>query len=91
MATIIFFFILGGRVGVKTIGLEDKKSIIIDFLNKCNLYSDQKLLDYDRRLVKAGDVESTELGQKKHDWASYRDFNAHAIAELKGNELDDWL
>jgi len=78
-------------VGVKTIGLEDKKSIIIDFLNKCNLYSDQKLLDYDRRLVKAGDVDCAELRQKKHDWASYRDFNVHAIVELKGDELDDWL
>jgi len=78
-------------VSVKTISLEDKKSIIIDFLNKCNLYSDQKLLDYEKRLIRAGEIECAELVQKKHDWASYRHFNAHAITELKGDELDDWL
>lgn len=78
-------------MSAKTISLEDKKSIIIDFLNKCNLYSDQKLLDYERRMSKADDVERTRLLQKKHDWVSYRDFNGHAIGELEGDELDDWL
>lgn len=81
----------GAMMGVKSVSLQDKKSIIIDFLKKCNLYSDQKLLDYERRMNHASEHEGGELLQKKHDWTSYRDFNRYTIEELSGDELDDWL
>jgi len=78
-------------VSIQGVSLADKKSIIIDFLRKCNAFSEQKLQDYERRMVKAEEAESIELDHKKHDWSSYKSFNNYAINKLKGNELDDWL
>lgn len=76
---------------VKAVSVACKKAIIVDFLNKCNLYSEQKVLDYERRMSQAEKLEQLSLVQKKHDWQTYQDFNTHAINELKGDELDDWL
>jgi len=78
-------------MGVEAVDLACKKAIIVDFLNKCNLYSEQKLLDYERRMNQVEALEQVELTQKKHDWQVYQEFNRHAINELNGDELDDWL
>lgn len=72
-----------------TISLEDKKTIIIDFLMQCNNYSESMLDKYKKQLLDEQLNESA--GQKIHDWTVYKDFNDYAIRELNGRELDDWL
>lgn len=71
------------------LSLADKKSIIIDFLQQCNKYSDGMLQKYEGQLT----TEETKISatQKIHDWSVYRDFNSYAINELKGKELDEWF
>jgi len=71
------------------LSLADKKSIIIDFLQQCNEYSDGMLKKYEDQLTEE-ETKST-APQKIHDWGVYRDFNNYAINELKGDELDDWF
>lgn len=72
-----------------TLSLADKKSIIIDFLQQCNNYSDGMLKKYEGQL--AEEEPKTSAPQKIHDWTVYRDFNNYAINELNGTELDDWF
>ncbi|MDF1690200.1 MAG: hypothetical protein P1U35_11390 [Cycloclasticus sp.] len=72
-----------------TLSLADKKSIIIDFLQQCNEYSEGMLKKYESQL--AEEETKASAPQKIHDWSVYRDFNNYAINELKGAELDDWL
>ncbi|MEE4290133.1 MAG: hypothetical protein V2J13_00120 [Cycloclasticus sp.] len=72
-----------------TLSLADKKSIIIDFLQQCNNYSDGMLKKYEGQL--AEEETKTSAPQKIHDWTVYRDFNNYAINELNGTELDDWF
>ena len=72
-----------------TISVEDKKTIIIDFLRQCNNYSDSMLDKYKAQLLDEQPSESAD--QKIHDWTVYKDFNDYAIKELAGEELDDWF
>ena len=71
--------------------LNEKKSIIIDFLVKCNTYSEQMLRQYEQHLTSKSKTEHAAIEQKIHDWKSYRKFNDYAINELKGTELDHWF
>lgn len=72
------------------ISLEDKKLIIIDFLKKCNCYSDQMLVKYQEEMT-VTQLDKKAVEQKINQWKSYREFNIHAIDELKTTELDDWF
>jgi hypothetical protein len=78
-------------MGIETISVELKKLIIIDFLQKCNEYSEQKLLTYSDVLINLSEKDKEGIQQKIHDWECYCDFNDFAISELKGEELDDWF
>ncbi|MBQ0723781.1 MAG: hypothetical protein KBT50_00265 [Cycloclasticus sp.] len=75
----------------RTISLQDKKQIVIDFLLKCNVYSDQMLDKYTEQSSQSDSKDQAAIQQKIHDWTSYHDFNAYAIEELTGEELDDWF
>lgn len=72
-----------------TLSLAEKKSIIIDFLQQCNQYSEGMLQKYEGQLMV--EEKKPSASQKIHDWMVYRDFNNYAINELKGKELDDWF
>ncbi|ORU93453.1 MAG: hypothetical protein A6F72_06990 [Cycloclasticus sp. symbiont of Poecilosclerida sp. N] len=76
-------------MGERAISLVEKKSIITDFLQQCNAYSDGMLEKYQAQL----EYESTKQSalQKIHDWTVYRKFNEHAIKELESAELDGWF
>jgi hypothetical protein len=73
------------------ISLEDKKLIIIDFLEKCNGYSDQMLVKYQQEILEAMESDKQAIEQKINQWKSYREFNAFAIGELGTTQLDDWF
>ncbi|PCI21520.1 MAG: hypothetical protein COB62_03250 [Piscirickettsiaceae bacterium] len=68
----------------RTVSLAEKKSIIIDFLQRCNHYSDKMLEKYQSPLTQ-------EAPQKVHDWTIYKEFNEYAINELNSDDLDDWF
>ncbi|MEO1888961.1 MAG: hypothetical protein ABGX33_03475 [Cycloclasticus sp.] len=72
-----------------TITLANKKQIITEFLQQCNVYSDAMLKKYEQQLTNEETKESAP--QKIHDWNVYKDFNEYAIKELNGTELDDWF
>jgi len=72
------------------IKVEDKKKIIVEFLEKCNGYSDQMFDKYERQLLEAG-ADKQAVNNKIADWRVYKEFNAYAINELKGEQLDDWF
>jgi hypothetical protein len=74
-----------------TISLQDKKQIIIDFLLKCNVYSDQMLDKYTEQSAHSESNDRAAIQQKIHDWTSYQEFNTYAIEELTGEQLDDWF
>lgn len=74
-----------------TISRQQKKEIIIEFLKQCNGYSEQMLDKYSAQLVQADIPTKATAEQKIHDWTTYHAFNAYAIKELKGEELDDWF
>jgi predicted dinucleotide-binding enzyme len=69
---------------------QQKKEIIIDFLDKCNAYSDAMLQKYQRQLLDEG-VDAKAIQEKIRDWSAYKAFNDVAIQELKTDELDDWF
>ncbi|MBL4744500.1 MAG: hypothetical protein JKX87_07735 [Cycloclasticus sp.] len=72
-----------------TLSLDEKKAIIIKFLQQCNHYSDGMLDKYREQL---NDVELEGVAnQKIHDWGVYKDFNDYAMKELVGQDLDDWF
>jgi flavin reductase (DIM6/NTAB) family NADH-FMN oxidoreductase RutF len=58
------------------------KKAIIDFLQKCVVYSDESIL----RKIERGDSE--EIIQQ---WQTYRDFTNYSIDELNQGKLDDWF
>ena len=71
---------------MKKITLEQKKKIIISFIKECNLYSENKIKSY---------RDKTYIDQMTQDkiksWENYKDFNSHAISELKKDTLDHWF
>lgn len=71
--------------------LDEKKAVIVHFLRHCNRYADGKLDDYRMRLEHASDAEALALQDKLGHWTAYRAFNSHAIEELAGETLDEWL
>jgi len=73
----------------RTISLVEKKSIITDFLQQCNVYSDGMLEKYQAQLEDENTKQSAL--QKIHDWNVYREFNEYAIKELGSAELDAWF
>ena len=73
------------------ISLEDKKLIIIDFLEKCNGYSDQMLAKYQQEILEATESDKQAVEKKINQWESYREFNVYAIGELNTTKLDDWF
>ncbi len=72
------------------ISVEDKKMIIVEFLEKCNGYSDQMFDKYERQLLETG-VDQQAINKKIADWRVYKEFNAYAVNELKGTDLDEWF
>lgn len=74
------------------ISMDEKKQVIIDFLEKCNQYSDEMLLKYQQEIAETVEVDEKQLIEKKlGQWTSYREFNIHAIGELNSEKLDDWF
>jgi hypothetical protein len=71
--------------------LNQKKAIIIDFLNKCNIYSEQMLKRYEQQLADANGADRALTQKKIENWISYREFNEYTITELNTDELDDWF
>ena len=69
--------------------ISEKKTIVTDFLNKCNRYADGMLQKYRDALVSEPDSE--EIQRKILKWQAYREYNEHAIRELQTSELDDWF
>jgi len=78
-------------MSTNTISLQEKKLIVIDFLKKCNAYSEDMLIRYESELGETAEADALKTQQKMHDWSSYRDFNDYAIGELKGEKLDGWF
>jgi len=78
-------------MSLDTIDLQDKKLIIIDFLQRCNVYSEQMLEGYEKKLEESSATSASEIQQKIYDWSIYRKFNEHAIGELDTDELDNWF
>jgi len=72
--------------------LQEKKAIVINFLNRCNLYAEEKITVYEKELLGNSDSKLIfKLNEKKHSWSSYFKFNNHAIGELKTKRLDAWF
>jgi hypothetical protein len=71
--------------------LEQKKTLICQFLSRCNRYADDELARYGAALNTAATDDRPALADKIAQWTAYRAFNEHAIAELKTDRLDDWF
>lgn len=71
--------------------LTEKKALIADFLGKCNEYAEQQLARYRDELDGADEWRALELQDKIGHWTAYRAFNAYALKELEGDELDSWF
>lgn len=78
-----------------TISPEDRKRVVIDFLQRCNDYADAKLREYNTRMSadvgKADSDELMQLADKISHWSAYRAFNDVAVDEIRQGELDDWF
>jgi len=74
---------------------EDRKRIVIDFLQRCNDYADARLREYNTRMsADIGTADSDEvmqLADKINHWSAYRAFNDVAIEEIRQGELNDWF
>jgi hypothetical protein len=68
-----------------------KKTIVADFLARCNRYADGQLQKYRGELAGASGAEALAIQDKIGHWTAYRAFNEHALGELAGRELDDWF
>ena len=74
-----------------------KKTIVADFLARCNRYADGQLQKYREQLSGASGAtgatgaEALAIQDKIGHWTAYRAFNEHALGELAGRELDDWF
>jgi hypothetical protein len=71
--------------------LDQKKSLIRQFLERCNRYADDKLADYDERLRSASAADALSLQDKIGHWTADRAFNLYAIEELADGGLDGWF
>jgi len=71
--------------------LEEKRRLVIRFLERCNAYADRELAKHRERLDAARGREALEIADRITHWAAYRAFNEHAIGELESSRLDDWL
>lgn len=68
-----------------------KKTVVTDFLVRCNAYADGELARYRRALEGATADEAQALEAKIGQWTAYRAFNEHALREVAAGELDDWF
>ena len=71
--------------------LDEKKRLVVRFLEHCNAYADRQLDGYRAKLEHAHGAQALEIADKIAHWAAYRAFNAHAIEELATPRLDTWL
>ncbi len=71
--------------------LDERKRLVIRFLERCNAYADRELAKYRERLGEAHGEEALEIADRIAHWTAYRTFNEHAIGELGTARLDDWL
>ncbi len=78
-------------MSIDKISMQDKKKIIIDFLQKCNGYTEEMLAGYEEVEAGSDSQEALKARQKINDWSSYRDFNVHTIGELNEGTLDSWF
>ena len=61
--------------------MDEKKSVVVEFLKKCVDYSDASIL----RKRERGDLDEIPR------WQAYRDFTAFSITEVKQGNLDEWF
>ena len=72
--------------------LDQKKQVIIGFLQRCNSYGRQKIENYENELRTAAPVDHLELNEKILRWKTYCHFNDHTLDELMHTDnLDDWM
>jgi hypothetical protein len=74
---------------VVVITLDQKKALIVDFLQKCNSYSDEVIEKYRKRICDSAEIELN--CEKIRKWAAYREFNEVAIREIQAADLDHWF
>lgn len=68
-----------------------KKTVVSDFLLRCNGYAEGQLAKYRAQLEGAAAAEALALQDKIGHWTAYRAFNEHALHELAAGKLDDWF
>jgi hypothetical protein len=68
-----------------------KKTVVTDFLLRCNVYADGQLAKYRRELEGATAAQALTIQDKIGHWTAYRAFNEHALREVAAGELDDWF
>jgi hypothetical protein len=71
--------------------LSEKKTLIAEFLARCNGYADVKLDEYRAALDGASGRSALDLQDKIGHWTAYRTFNEHTLEELKTARLDEWF
>jgi hypothetical protein len=71
--------------------MDEKKTLIVAFLGRCNRYADDKLDEYRRRLAEASGFDALTLQDKIGHWTAYRAFNEFTIGELRTDALDHWF
>ena len=72
--------------------LQEKKSIVMQFLDKCNQYAIDKIKVYESQIVECKRLDmKTNILQKKEKWQTYLEFNLHAKKELQSNVIDSWF
>jgi hypothetical protein len=69
----------------------EKKSVVADFLRRCNRYAEEQLAKYRRELETADAAAALAIQDKIGHWTAYRAFNEHALGEIERGELDDWF
>ena len=68
-----------------------KKTVVVEFLAKCNRYADGRIEHYRAQLDGASTSEAVAIQDKIGHWTAYRAFNEHAVGEIDRGELDDWF
>ncbi len=71
--------------------LDQKKAVVARFLRRCNEYAEREIARYRLALDDADAARALELQDKICHWSAYRAFNAYALTELEGTELDAWF
>lgn len=69
----------------------EKKRIVSAFLQRCCVYADDKLAQYQRQLPSATGMDALALQDKISHWTAYRAFTEYTINELTTTELDAWF